>query len=597
MENSMGNVVLVTKKLMYILNSEQKRYGIYVIVASFIGALLETLGVSFIIPLINALLTPEKLMNNRWLQKPLAYLNIHDSASVVVLISIATILLYLFKNLYFIFLSWVRAKYSCKIQRELSVHMMQTYMKKGYPFFLTTNTGELMRGVLDDVNGVYTLLSQLCRVMVEVMTVVLICIFILIQDPVMAVCIAVLAVFCFLIIYGIFRKKMKKSGEQFRKSGTLVNQNAIQAFQGIKEVVVMHRQKYFADRFEEARSIQQQASVQYAVASENPAYVIEAICIAGLLGTVCVRIAFGKGNVNEMLPILSALAVAAFRILPAVGKISNSMNIVMFNQASLNSMYNHIDGVQKNKDNIQKTYENDCQNETSVLEFSKELKIEKVCWRYSADQNNVLDELDMTIKKGTSVALVGHSGAGKTTLADIILGLLKPQSGKVYIDNEDIFSLGENWSKIIGYVPQSVYLVDDSIRKNIAFGVEDKDIDDKKVWNALEQAQLKDFVQGLDKKLDTLVGERGVRFSGGQRQRMAIARALYESPDILVLDEATAALDHETEKAVMESIETLQGFKTLIIIAHRITTIKGCDEIYEIVDGKAVRREYGELGE
>lgn len=597
MKNSLKSIVSGTRKLLYILNSEQKRYGIYVIAASFIGALLETLGVSFIIPLINALLTPEELMNNRWLQKPLAYLDIHDSTSVVMLVGIATIALYLFKNLYFIFLSWIRSRYSCKIQRELSVHMMQSYMEKGYSFFLTTNTGELLRGVLDDINGIYALLSQLFRVIVEVMTVMLICIFILIQDPNMAVCITVLAIFCILVIYGVFRKKMQRNGEQFRRCGTLVNQSAIQAFQGIKEVVVMHRQKYFTGKFEEARSTQQRASVQYAVASESPAYVIEAICIAGLLGAVCIRIVYGKDNVNEMLPILSALAVAAFRILPAVGKISNSINIVMFNQPSLNGMYHHLKDVEESADMIQEIYENGPQNEIPVFKFSKELKIEQVCWRYGEDQDNVLDELDMTIKKGTSVALVGHSGAGKTTLADIILGLLRPQSGKVYIDNKDIFSLGENWSKIIGYVPQSVYLVDDSIRKNIAFGVEDRDIDDKKVWSALEQAQLKDFVQGLDKKLDTLVGERGVRFSGGQRQRMAIARALYENPDILVLDEATAALDHETEKAVMESIETLQGFKTLIIIAHRITTIKGCDEIYEIVDGKAVRREYGELGE
>ena len=489
------NAILAAKKLMYILSGEQKRYGGYVIIASFIGALLETLGVSLIVPLINALLTPEVLMTNKWLQKPLDFLNIHEPAGVVMLIGGATILLYLFKNLYFMFLSWLRAKYACKVQRELSVHMMQTYMGKGYPFFLTMNTSELTRGVFADTNGVYALLNQLFRIIVESMTVLLICIFILIQDLIMAVCIAVLAVLCILIIYGFFRKKMHKSGEQYRKYGAVVNQSAIQAFQGIKEVIVMRKQKYFTERFEKACSSQQQASVQHTVGSESPAYVIEAICIAGLLGTICIRIVYGGDDVNDMIPTLSAFAVGAFRILPAPGKISSSFNTMMFYVPSLNDMYRHLREAEENDDTIQKIYGDISEGSEADFKFTKELKIDKVCWKYSETQENVLNELDLTIEKGKSVAFVGHSGAGKTTLADIILGLLKPQSGKVLMDDKDIFAVGGNWSKIIGYVPQTVYLTDDSIRKNIAFGVEEKDIDDEKVWNALEQAQLKEFVK------------------------------------------------------------------------------------------------------
>lgn len=206
-----------------------------------------------------------------------------------------------------------------------------------------------------------------------------------------------------------------------------------------------------------------------------------------------------------------------------------------------------------------------------------------------------MDGLNLKIKKGNSIGLIGASGAGKTTLADLILALYTPQNGSICMDGIDIKVLGEEWHRITGYIPQTVYLSDTSIRKNVAFGIKESEIDDDKVWKALEMAQLKDFVEDLEDGLDTRVGEWGVKFSGGQRQRIAIARALYNDPDILIMDEATAALDNETEKAVMESIELLQGLKTLIIVAHRLTTVKKCDKIYEIVGGKAVLRAKKEI--
>ena len=227
--------------------------------------------------------------------------------------------------------------------------------------------------------------------------------------------------------------------------------------------------------------------------------------------------------------------------------------------------------------------------------FEKELTLSHVTFSYEARDLTVIDDLNMTIKKGASVAFIGSSGAGKTTLADIILALLKPKSGQILMDGIDIEDLGGRWHQIIGYVPQSIYMTDDTIRRNIAFGIADGEIDDEKVWKALEMAQMKDFVMNLSMGLDTIVGEWGVQFSGGQRQRIAIARALYNNPDIIIMDEATAALDTETETAVMESIDALQGIKTLIIVAHRLTTIKNCDVIYEIKDGMAIERKKEEI--
>ena len=257
-------------------------------------------------------------------------------------------------------------------------------------------------------------------------------------------------------------------------------------------------------------------------------------------------------------------------------------------------MYRHLQEAENNRETLSNIYENH-EDTSKDVHFEQELRVKKICWKYSEGTEYILNNLDLNIQKGQSIAFIGNSGAGKTTLADIILGLLKPQSGQVTLDGKDIFSIGKEWGNIIGYVPQAVYLTDDSIRKNIAFGIKEDDIDETRVWNALEQAQLKEFVESLDEQLDTKVGERGVRFSGGQRQRVAIARALYENPDILVLDEATAALDNETESAVMESIEALQGKITLIIIAHRLTTVRKCDKIYEITNGVAVERKKSEI--
>ena len=295
----------------------------------------------------------------------------------------------------------------------------------------------------------------------------------------------------------------------------------------------------------------------------------------------------------ELVPALSAFAMGAFRILPSLGRISSALNTAIYYMPSLNHVYENLQRINDYQEKDYKESETGAESDRIILKNG--IDIENISWHYKNSDVYVIHNLNLTIKKGTSVAFVGQSGAGKTTLADIILGLLEPQEGKVLIDGNDIYHMGKQLGKIMGYVPQTVYLTDDTIRNNVAFGIEGSDIDDDKVWDALEQAQLKQFVKNLNQGLDTFVGDRGVRFSGGQRQRIAIARALYENPDIIIFDEATAALDNETELAVMESIHALQGYKTIIIIAHRLTTIKDCDEIYEISDGKARSRKYEEL--
>lgn len=298
----------------------------------------------------------------------------------------------------------------------------------------------------------------------------------------------------------------------------------------------------------------------------------------------------------DFVPKLAAFAMAAFKVLPSIGKVTSRINGLVYCRPSLANVYD----IMKEADEYERHYQQYAEEhgevkESEDLQFDNKLTIQNVVWQYQNQKAPVLTDTTLEVKKGQSIALIGASGAGKTTLADIILGLLHPQEGVVLMDGIDVYAMPKTWARIVGYVPQSVFLMDDTVRNNIAFGLPGDMIEDEMIWDALERAHLKEFVAGLPNGLDTIVGERGVKFSGGQRQRIAIARALYNKPEILILDEATAALDNETETAVMESIDALQGQITMIIVAHRLTTIRNCDKIYEIRDGKAVEREKAEV--
>ena len=591
MLNYARSIVDILQKLNRLLSKSQKMIGIAVLALSIIGAGLELLGISIVMPLVDAIVAPENLRKNPIISNILKYLNIGENWVLILLVGGVAIIIYIFKNLYFIFLCWVRIKYACKVQRELAVDMMRAYMKRDYPFFVETNSGYLVRGVLNDTKGIYNILSSGLRMLVDILTVALICLFVCFTDWQMAFSMLLLATLCLGVIFLYFKKIMKKSGEEYRNSGTLVNQYVLQAFEGIKEILVVNRQNYFVRKFEYAYNRQLNSNIKQCVGNESPAYIIEGICVAGLLGAVCIRSAFGMIDPQTLLPVLSAFVMAAFRMLPSLGRISSGMNFITFYTFTLDEMYSNIQAVKNNHDfYVEGNYS--CGKNYSL---EQEIKIDNIYFRYNKASEDVLRGISFTIKKGEATAFIGQSGAGKTTLADIILGLLKPQKGKILIDGINIIDLGNQWRRIIGYVPQSIYLTDDLLRNNIAFGIDEKEIDDNKIWKALEQAQLKDFVENLDNQLNTRVGERGIRFSGGQRQRIAIARALYEDPDIIIFDEATAALDHETELAVMDSIDALHGSKTLIIIAHRLSTIKNCDKIYEIAKGKAVLKSYDQL--
>lgn len=565
------------QKLGYILSSSQKRLFGVLFCVGLLAAVLEMLGVAIVIPVLNMMLDMDTLRTKRYIQLLNNLFSLKSDSQTRWAICISVMIVYIGKNLFFSFYSWLSARYACKIQRELSARVLNAYMKQGYIFFVQNNTGDLLQGITGDVSGVYNIIKMLLTILTKALTIICIVVFIMLQSPNMAFILGILIILCFVFIQMIFKKIMSSNGRKLRDLSKESYQISLEAIQGNKEILAMNKQSFFVNYYEKIVSRRNNVMVRVEVGASLPTYIIETICIIGLLVTVAFQMD-AVANLDKLITQLSTIAIGAFRILPALGVISSGVNTIMMYTAQLGTAHSTLERV--------KALEKEQKEKVASIEvnhkFVRDIQIKELSYQYPNSEEKVLNAVNFTIKKGQSVALIGPSGAGKTTMADLLLGLLKPSEGNIFMDDMDIEQLGGDWNRIIGYVPQTMYLIDDTIRRNIAFGEETED--DTKIWEALRIAQMEEFVKKLPQGLDTRVGELGVRFSGGQRQRLSIARALYRNPDILVLDEATAALDNETESEVMNAIEKLQGYKTLIIVAHRLSTVRNCDVIYEVKD-------------
>lgn len=561
--------------------------------AMLVAAIFETLGVSVIIPFIISMTQPDSLMQNKYVMKVTGLLGITTGTGLMALMAVGVIVIYIAKNAIILFSNYIQIRFRNNLEKELSVLMLDSYMKRPYTYFLEVNSGDILRGVNSDIAGVAQIVDGFFGFFSELLTFVLICVFLIYLNPIIAVgLIVAMSVCAVLIIFG-FKGRINKLGKRAREVFARRFAYANQAVGGIKEITVMQRRECFTKQYAEASEVAARCNTSYQFTSRVPGKIIEVVFIASivLMCTIGLR---GELNIVDIIPQLSAIAVACVRILPSVSTMTASINTLVYYRMTLDSA---CDNVKKAEDyerwlqSYREEREKDISGYEGKTEFKDNIAIENIKWKYENTETYVLNGLSLQIQRGESIGLIGESGAGKSTLADIILGLLKPQEGTVTVDKFDVFAMPKQWSKMIGYVPQMVFLADDTIRNNIAFGLPENEIDEEQIWKALEQTQLKNFVEKLPAGLDTIVGERGIKFSGGQRQRVAIARALYYNPEILVLDEATSALDTDTETAVMEAIDALQGHKTLIIVAHRLTTIRNCDKVYEIRDGKAYLQE------
>lgn len=572
----------IWKKLSCILNKKQQRqvWGLGVMI--LIGGLLEMLGVSMILPLANAILDVEGMKQNKYVQMVCNFLHIENMNSFILLLLIVLIFIFVIKNAYLLFLAYVQAKFVSSSQHKAGSYMLEEYLNRPYEFYLNADIPTIFRILDSDIPRAFQLLLSIIKLATELVVAVCLFVLMLVIDFPMTMTMMVLLLLMSFVIVKILKPRLNSLGKENQEIQSIAGRWRTKAVYGIKDVKVLNKEHFFASFYEKHTRRGMELTVKYSVANNLPRTIIETTCMAGVLAYLAICIAAGL-DVKNLLTSITAFAVAVIRLMPSMNRINTHLTDVAFYEPSLDYVYRHVDFT-KYKENGHYV-STPPENEKPVV-IDRDILVKDITYSYPNTEKKILDHANMTVPYGKSVGVVGPSGAGKSTAIDIFLGLLKPQEGSILCGDRNVLDNYPSWLSHIGYIPQAIYLSDDSIRDNIAFGVDKNKIDDKRIWEVLEEAQMKKFVEALPEGLDTSIGDRGVRISGGERQRLGIARALYHNPDILVFDEATSALDNVTEKAVMEAVNSFHGKKTMVIIAHRLNTIEQCDVIYRVENGK-----------
>ncbi len=575
------------KKLNSILDTGQKIRICGLMFMILIGGLLETAGVSLVLPLISAILDEKSFAENIYVEKIMDMFGISDVRSMIYVLLIALALMFVIKNAYLVMLTYLQSRFVNKNRSRHTTNLLSQFLHRPYEYYLYAETSVIVRTIYGDMDNVFNLLQQCMNLAAEMVVSVCLGVFLLIVDPKMMIVIVGLLGLVTVIIMKFIKPKLGRVGDEAREAQAGLYKWILQPVTGIKDVKVLNKEDYCTDRYNEKAVEYADKQVSNNVLTNLPRLLIETVAIVGILAYVGISMMVGS-NMSDLLPLISAFGLAAMRLLPSVNRVNTYMANIAYYEPALNYIYDHVDtAAMRDQEKIDK--ERRAHPNTKAIELKKEIKLEHVTFAYPNTDKKIFDDADMLIPVGRSIGVMGPSGAGKTTVIDILLGLLKVQKGSVTSDGTDIFENYEAWLSHVGYIPQSIYMLDGSIKENIAFGVKPEQINEDRVWEVLEQAQMKEFVQEQPLGLESQIGERGVRISGGQRQRLGIARALYHDPELLIFDEATSALDTETETAIMEAVDALHGQKTLVIIAHRLRTIENCDIIYEVKEGKICR--------
>lgn len=571
------------RKIGYIFNRKEKIKIVFLTIIIIIGSFLELLSISLFSPFIELIMNPDAVNESGIMLYVMQLFSIRSIQDSLAILAVAIMLIYVGKNVFIIWQKNIIYKFSYGTQRKLSALLLRAYMNEPYTFHLGKNVSELQRSMQEDSGQFANGLLHFMEMIAEICVCIVLGIYLFIVSKSITIIIAGLLIVC-LGIFSLLNKKYSRTwGLEGQQSKAKLYQWMNQALGGVKEIKVLNREDIFIATYDHYHGRYVRVLRLNRLIGVMPKYFIEMVSIVGMLAAIILKMYFGQKDLQDFVPQLATFAVAAFRLLPATGRINEHMSAVIYASPSVDLIYHDLKEVEE----LEYT---DDKNDSS-WHFTEKIEVTDVSYCYPDGDTNVIEGATFVINKGQTVAFIGASGAGKSTMVDIILGLLTPTFGKITADGMDIYKNLPTWQKEVGYIPQTIYLSDDTIRNNIAFGVDANDINDEAVIRVLKQAQLYEFVDSLPEKLDTFVGERGVRLSGGQRQRIGIARALYHNPQILVLDEATSALDTDTETAVMEAIDRFKGEKTIIIIAHRLSTIKNADIVYEVANGKVTKRQ------
>lgn len=573
----------VLKKVMVLLDKKQKRTMIGLIFIMLIGAILEAASITVIFPAIQAIIEPEAVESGIT-GSIYRFLGMKSVDQFIVVVLIGMIVAFILKNVFLFFQMKALFRFIYSNQFRTSERMMKNFLSKDYEFYLNADTAVIQRSITSDVNNMYAYILALLQIASEAIVFVTLTTVLLISDFVMTLVIAVVMVLTLYLIKIVIKPIMKKSGKENQDFYSGLFKWISQTVTGIKEVKIGGKENYFIDEYLKCGYGYVNAVQKYSLYNNTPRLLIETICIICMVGYLAAVVIAG-GDVATLTPIISVFALAAMRLMPCANRINNQLTNLAYFEPFVLGISDNLQDEINNPDYVKEF----SSKEVKKLPVEKEIVLKDITYAYPNTEVLIFDKANMTIPVGSAVGIVGSSGAGKTTIVDILLGLLNLRDGKILADGVDVQTQYYGWLKNIGYIPQMIFMLDDTIRKNVAFGIPEEEIDDERVMQALKEAQLDEFVKGLPDGLDTTIGERGIRLSGGQRQRIGIARALYEDPEILILDEATSALDNDTEAAIMESINHFQGKKTLVIIAHRLQTIEKCDMVFRVENAQILR--------
>lgn len=577
----------ILKKLMIILDKKQKRIMVGLVFMMLIGAVLETLGVSMILPVMNVVLEEDAVNQHIYLQWICNIFKIgyDDTKTLMIVVMLGLIVMFAVKNVFLFLQLKVQMKFVYTNQFATSRRMMINFMKRPYEYYLGADTSVIQRQITSDVNNMYGMILSILQLTSEAIVFVCLIGVSFLADVKMTVTVAILLIAVLLIIKCILKPIMTKAGIENQDYYSGLYKWINQAVTGIKEIKIANKESYFINEYSACGAGYVGAVQKYNLFNAAPRLLIETIAIAGMIIYLMICLLNGE-QVMDIMPQLTLLALVAMRLIPCANRINNYLTSIAYFEPFL---WNVSDSLQDEIRDESIDYSATAYIKTpevAKMSIKESLELKDISYKYPNTDKYIFDHASMDIPIGKSVGIVGTSGAGKTTVVDILLGLLNLEGGQILADGKETKDNYQSFLKNVGYIPQTIFMIDSTIRRNVAFGIPDEDIDDEKVWHALKEAQLDEFVKSLPEGLDTGIGERGIRISGGQRQRIGIARALFEDPEVLVLDEATSALDNETEAAIMESINFLHGKKTLIIIAHRLQTIEKCDMVYRIENGK-----------
>jgi len=582
---------MLLKKILTLLTPRERRRGFLLMVMVLIMAVMNTIGVASIIPFMSVLGQPDIVYTNKWLNRAYTAFGFSDPQDFLFFLGILVFAALVSSIMFKALTQYTLQRFTQMRNCSLSCKLFKGYLNRPYIWFLNRHSSDLVLNMLSEVNQIINgVLIPILQLFAHGMVVLFLIILLMLVDPILVMMVTLVLGGTYTVIYLMIRKYLSRIG----KDRVLANRQRFRVVQealgGIKEIKIFHREQSFFNRFTgpAARFSRHQASNN--IASIMPRFLLEIVAFGGIL-LIALYLLKTSGSFNQALPILSVYALAGFRLLPALQQIFAQVTSLRFGLPALESVYKDIIELSESIQSIKK-------DQYKLFIPKQNIQLKNISFTYPGAQAAALKNLDLTIPARATIGLVGSTGSGKTSAADVILGLLYPQEGQLLVDGKSITPANIlAWQRTLGYVPQQIYLSDDTVAANIAFGISEDQIDMNAVIRAAKITYLHDFVSSdLEKGYETLVGERGIRLSGGQIQRIGIARALYHDPAVLIFDEATSALDNQTEQLVMEAIGGMDKRKTIILIAHRLNTVKHCDCVFIIENGKLVGQgTYNEL--